>query len=95
MSFIDNLSVIRGSHNMKFGAEIRPIRLYNDQQGGTTYSFANVASFLSNSPASVAFNGTLSDLSPFTGLSGVALLKQSYYILYAQDEWKISPWETH
>ncbi|MES1261661.1 MAG: TonB-dependent receptor [Acidobacteriota bacterium] len=91
MSFIDNLSYVKGSHNMKFGAEIRPIRLYNDQQGGTTYSFANVAAFLSNTPSSVAFNGTLSDLSPFTGLSGNAFLKQAYYVFYAQDEWRATP----
>ena len=91
LSFIDNLSVIHGNHNWKFGVEIRPVRLYNDQQGGTTYSFANVGAFLANTPSSVAFNGTLSDLSPFTGLSGVALLKQQYYVGYAQDEWKLRP----
>ena len=91
LSFIDNLSYIHGEHNFKFGAEIRPVRLYNDQQGGTTYSFANVASFLSNTPSSVAFNGDLSLLSPFTGLSGNALLKQQYNIFYAQDEWRVTP----
>jgi hypothetical protein len=91
MSFIDNLSVIHGAHNMKFGAEIRPVRLYNDQQGGTTYSFPNVTAFLNNAPSSVGFNGTLSDLSPFTGLSGNAFLKQSYYVVYAQDEWRMTP----
>ncbi len=91
LSFIDNLSVVRGQHNMKFGVEIRPIRLYNNQQGGTTYSFSNVTNFLNNAPSSVAFNGTLSDLSPFTGLSGIALLKQTYNVVYAQDEWHIRP----
>ncbi|MEO8051831.1 MAG: carboxypeptidase regulatory-like domain-containing protein [Acidobacteriota bacterium] len=91
LSFIDNLSVVRGQHNMKFGVEIRPVRLYNDQQGGTTYSFPSVTAFLNNAPSSVAFNGTLSDLSPFTGLSGNALLKQTYNVVYAQDEWHISP----
>jgi hypothetical protein len=91
MSFIDNLSIVKGSHNIKLGAEIRPVRLYNDQQGGTTYSFANVAAFLSNTPSSVGFNGTLSDLSPFTGLSGKAFMKQQYNVLYAQDEWKMTP----
>ena len=33
----------------------------------------------------------MSDLSPFTGLSGNAQVKQTYYIGYAQDEWKIKP----
>jgi hypothetical protein len=91
ISFIDNLSITHGTHNMKFGVEVRPVRLYNDQLGGTTYSFANVSNFLNNTPSSVAFNGDLSALSPFTGLSGNAFLKQAYYIGYAQDEWKLRP----
>lgn len=91
LSFIENLSVIQGQHTLKFGVEIRPVRLYNDQQGGTTYSFPNVTSFLNNAPSSVAFNGTLSDLSPFTNLSGISLLKQTYNIVYAQDEWRLTP----
>jgi hypothetical protein len=91
LSFIDSLSWVKGAHNMKFGVEVRPVRLYNDQQGGTTYSFANVGNFLNNTPSSVSFLGTLSDKSPFTGLSGNAFLKQAYYVFYAQDEWKVTP----
>ncbi len=91
LSGIDNLSVIKGNHNLKFGVEFRPITLYNDQLGGTTYSFANVQSFLANNLTSVAYNGDLSALSPFTGLSGNAKLQQTYYIGYAQDEWRIRP----
>jgi hypothetical protein len=91
LSFIDNLSVLRGNHSMKFGVEIRPIAMFNDQLGGTTYQFNNVAAFLANQPASIAFNGDLSAVSPFTGLSGNAHLRQNYYILYAQDEYKIRP----
>ena len=90
-SFIDNLSVLRGNHNMKFGVEIRPLTLWNDQLGGTTYSFPNVTAFLANQPSSIAFNGDLSAQSPFTGLSGLAHLRQNYYILYAQDEFKVTP----
>ena len=83
--------MIHGAHNFKMGVEIRPVRLYNNQLGGTTYSFANVTAFLNNTPTSIAFNGDLSALSPFTGLSGVAQLDQTYYIGYAQDEWRIRP----
>jgi hypothetical protein len=68
-SYIDNLSVIRGAHSLKFGAEIRPVVLYNDQLGGTTYTFANVAAFLANTPSSIQFLGDLSQKSPWTGLS--------------------------
>jgi len=91
LSGIDNLSVMKGNHNMKFGVEFRPITLYNDQLGGTTYSFNNISDFLANRPATIAFNGDLSALSPFTGLSGNAKLQQTYYIGYAQDEWRIRP----
>jgi hypothetical protein len=91
LSGIDNVSITQGNHNMKFGAEIRPITLYNNQLGGTTYSFADVNSFLLNQPTTIAFNGDLSALSPFTGLSGNAKLQQTYYVGYAQDEWRIQP----
>jgi hypothetical protein len=91
LSYIDQLSVLKGNHSMKFGAEFRPITLYNDQQGGTTYTFADVNSFLNNAPSSIAFNGDLSALSPFTGLSGNAKLQQTYYIFFGQDEWRLRP----
>ncbi|HEY9248281.1 MAG TPA: hypothetical protein VIO38_04085, partial [Rariglobus sp.] len=91
LSFIDNLSVLRGNHSLKFGVEIRPVTLWNDQLGGTTFSFSNVNAFLNNQPSSIAFNGDLSATSPFTNLSGLAHLRQNYYILYAQDEYKLRP----
>lgn len=89
LSFIDNLSVVRGNHSLKFGVEIRPLTLWNDQLGGTTFTFGNVNAFLNNQPSSIAFNGDLSATSPFTNLSGKAHLRQNYYILYAQDEFKL------
>ena len=38
ISFIDNLSWLRGTHTYKFGGEVRLVRLYTDRQGGTTYT---------------------------------------------------------
>jgi Carboxypeptidase regulatory-like domain len=87
-SYIDNLSYLVANHSLKFGVEVRPITLYNDQLGGTTYSYADVNSFLKNLPTSIAFNGDVSAKSPFTGLSGNLKLHQNFYIGYAQDEWK-------
>ena len=69
--------MIHGKHNLKFGGEFRMLTLYNDQLGGTTYSFGSVAAFLANTPSSIAFNGDLSAKSPFTGLSGKAHLRQN------------------
>lgn len=87
-SFIDNLSNVQGRHSMKFGVEVRPLSLYNDQIGGTTYTFNSISDFSNNKPSIIQFYGNLSDKSPFTGLSGNAHMKQVYYIGYAQDEWK-------
>jgi hypothetical protein len=42
-SFIDNFSYVIGNHNTKVGVEIRPLSLYNDQIGGTTYTYNSFA----------------------------------------------------
>jgi hypothetical protein len=92
LTFADNLSWIKGSHSFKFGAEFRPIRIYTDRLGGTTYTFANVTDLLANRPTSVSFLGDVSAPSPFNGgATGNRLAKQYYLIGYAQDEWKIRP----
>jgi len=92
LSFIDNLNWTRGNHTVKFGVEIRPIRLYTDRQGGLTYTFANINNFLTNTLQSTQFLGDLSAPSPFfNNSSGQAIARQNYYIAFAQDEWKIKP----
>ena len=88
LSFIDNLSLVKQNHSYKFGIEIRPLQLYNNQIGGTTYTYNSIAGFIANAPNQIQFYGDLSDTSPFTGLSGNALMKQAYYIGYVQDSWK-------
>ncbi len=90
LGFIDSLNWVTGNHNFKFGGELRLIRMYTDRQGGTTYTFSNLAAFLGNTPASVQYLGDVSAPSPFTsGPGGTRLAKQAYYIGYAQDEWKL------
>lgn len=92
LGFIDSLSWVRGNHNIKFGGEVRLVRLYTDRLGGTTYTFSNLNAFLANTPASVQYLGDVSAPSPFNnGLTGNRLAKQEYYIGYGQDEWKIRP----
>ncbi len=92
LSLIDSLNWTRGKHNLKFGAEVRLIRLYTDRLGGTTYTFSNLNAFLANTPASVQYLGDVSAASPFNnGFTGERLAEQEYYIGYAQDEWKITP----
>jgi hypothetical protein len=89
---MDNFSLLRGNHSLKFGGEVRFVRLYTDRLGGTTYSYANLASFLQNTAATVQFLGDESSPSPFNnGVTGNRFAKQEYYIGYAQDEWRIKP----
>jgi hypothetical protein len=92
LGFIDSLNWIKGNHNVKFGGEVRLIRLYTDRLGGTTYTFSNLNAFLANTPASVQYLGDVSDPSAFNnGLTGERLAQQEYYIAYGQDEWKVRP----
>ena len=46
LTFADTLNMVRGNHFMKAGADMRLIRMATDQQGGITYSFANLDAFL-------------------------------------------------
>jgi hypothetical protein len=90
VSFIDNLSWTKGNHNYKFGIEIRPNRLYTDRLGGVTYVFNSLPDFLANRAASVQYLGDVSEPSPFNGgITRNRLAKSTYYIGYAQDEWKL------
>jgi len=91
MSYIDNLSILKGGHSFKVGVEIRPLQLYNNQIGGTTYTYNSIQRFIVNTPDQIQFFGDLSDPSPFTGVNGNAQVKQAYYIGYAQDSWKFKP----
>ena len=92
LSFIDNLSWTKGNHNMKFGVEFRPSRIYTDRLGGTTYVFNSLQALLTNSPASIQYLGDVSAPSPFNGgATGNRKAEQEYYIGYAQDEWKLRP----
>ena len=92
LSFIDSYNWTPANHNVKFGGEVRLIRLYTDRLGGTTYTFSNLNAFLNNSPSSIQYLGDVSAPSPFNnGATGTREAKQEYYIAYGQDEWKIRP----
>ena len=92
LSFIDNLNWTRGSHSFKFGGEVRAIRMWTDRIGGTTYTWSSINTFLANSLQSTQFLGDVSAPSPFFNNStGQPQARQTYYIGYAQDEWKIKP----
>jgi hypothetical protein len=86
----DSLSRLSGNHFMKFGGDVRMIRMTTDQLGGTTYSFANLNAFLANTPATIQYFGDLSEPSPFSnGATGPKHIEQEYFVAYAQDEWRV------
>ena len=92
ISLVDSVNWTRGTHNAKFGGELRFIRLYTDRLGGTTYTYSNLNNFLTNTAQSVQFLGDVSAPSPFNnGSTGQRFAKQEYYITYAEDEWRIRP----
>jgi Carboxypeptidase regulatory-like domain len=92
LSFIDNLSYSQGIHNLKFGTEVRLIRMYTDRLGGTTYSFSNVTSLINGSLSTVDDLVDVDQPSPYNnGATGRLNLRQAYYIGYAQDEMKLRP----
>ena len=91
LSFIDSLNYTRGVHNIKFGGEIRRLSLRTDRLGGTTYTFSNYNNFLAGTLQQIQYVGDLSATSPFTGTSGQRTGRETFYIIYGQDEWKIRP----
>jgi hypothetical protein len=92
LTFADTVNMVRGTHFMKAGTDVRVIRMSTDQQGGITYSFANLDAFLANTPATIQYFGDLSEPSPFhNGATGMKHTVQNYYVGFAQDEWHVNP----
>jgi hypothetical protein len=88
LAISDSVSVVRGNHLAKFGADVRLIRMTTDQLGGTTYTFPNVTAFLANTPSAIQYAGDISAPSVFNnGATGLRHTRQQYYTLFAQDEW--------
>ena len=84
-SYIDNLTLVRGAHTLKFGVEVRRIQLDqgNTANGTVVYSSLNspTSSFLANSVSSATYNQQL----PINGM------RKTEVYSYAQDEWKFRP----
>lgn len=100
MSFIDNLTITKGKHILKFGGEFRQLKVDFDQLGGITYSYGSLTDFLLNRNLTAAFIGDLSApgnfnvaTDPITTIerpfSGLSRGRQFYAIGYGQDEWRI------
>src|SRR5262249_1778812 len=82
-SYIDNLTVVRGKHTLKFGANIMRVRLNNSGNTLTTssISYASTDDFINNKASSATY---------LQG-EGVVGNRRTFYQGYAQDEFKVSP----
>lgn len=82
-SYIDNLTLTRGRHTLKFGVDIRRIRLNNSGNTLTTstVSYADAQDFVNN----VATSAT------WLQGEGVVGNRRTFYQGYAQDEFKVNP----
>ncbi|HEY2380231.1 MAG TPA: TonB-dependent receptor, partial [Terriglobia bacterium] len=82
-SYIDNLSRVSGRHTLKFGVDIRRIRLNNS---GNTLTTSNIAyaglNELINNQA---------DSATYLQGEGVVGNRRTFYQGYAQDEFRVSP----
>jgi len=80
-SWIDNLTLVRGSHILKLGVEVRRIQLNQGNTPSGTVSFSSVSSFLANQVSSATYAADL----PVNGL------RKTEVYSYAEDEWKLQP----
>jgi hypothetical protein len=81
-SYIDNLTLIRGRHTLKFGVDVRRIRLNNSGNTLTTssISYATNQDFINNVAASATY---------LQG-EGVVGNRRTFYQSFAQDEFRIT-----
>jgi hypothetical protein len=82
-SYIDNLTMVRGRHTFKIGANIMRVRLNNSGNTLTTssISYASDSDLINNKATSAAY---------LQG-EGVVGNRRTFYMGYAQDEFKASP----
>jgi hypothetical protein len=98
----DSLSWTRGSHSLKFGAEVRQSRMFLDSDNGARGSFGFAASYTAalNPVTGNPVTGTGNAVADFllgypTTMSGAVGTSQTHFRfyttnLYAQDDWKIT-----
>ncbi len=82
-SYIDNLTLVRGKHTLKFGANVMRVRLNNSGNTLTTQSlsYASADDFVANKASSATY---------LEG-EGVVGNRRTFYQGYAQDEFKVTP----
>jgi outer membrane receptor protein involved in Fe transport len=97
--FIENLSLTRGTHSWKFGAEFRPFQFpffqvpypHGEMNFSRTETAAASSAFTGNTGDEIAsFLLGAVDNGQITTTNFVSSIKQAY-AFYGQDTWKVSP----
>lgn len=78
--FLDTLSIVRGDHSIKTGADIRLNRRTAESLTQTTYQFDTIANFKINNPFSVQ-----------TGGNPPLHYANENFSFFVQDDWKVHP----
>ncbi len=95
---LDNISIVRGKHSVKFGGEIRRDRFNEQADAFVRGSFTFLANATANPAARTTTANSFADymigqVGSATVSSGraQAQLRATYAALYAEDSWKITP----
>lgn len=97
--FIENLSLIRGNHSYKFGAEFRPLQFpffqvpypHGEMNFSRTETAAAANGFTGNTGDEIAsFLLGAVDNGQISTTNFISSIKQAY-AFYAQDTWKVTP----
>jgi len=82
-SYIDNLTKTAGRHTLKFGVDIRRIRLNNSGNAirDSSISYASLSDFVNN----------IADSASVLEGEGIRGNRRTFYSGYAQDEFKLTP----
>ncbi|MEX2261370.1 MAG: TonB-dependent receptor [Bryobacteraceae bacterium] len=96
--FVDNVSIVRGRHSIKFGGELRRDRYNNfgNQKGLGEFIFTGQATFdpANRNATGFGFADFLlgeTNQSARALASANAMLRGTAYYAYIQDDWKITP----
>jgi hypothetical protein len=89
-SYRDTLTWIRGSHSIKFGADVTHVKFLDTAPWGAipSYQFNNIWDFANDVPFSENVN-----FNPVTGTptSATKNLRDNTIAFFVQDDWKVSP----
>ena len=101
--FVDNITKVKGNHNLKFGADIRyaqNLRVPSDNHRAGELTFSNAQTGIINTPGGTPSGGLalasflLGDVNNFNryvSSSTNAQERQKRLFWYAQDQWRVTP----